>query len=185
MELIEHLEKYLGPITTGRSLKHPSYKLQVVKFENQPEQDIMTFSTLGLSKYNLKMSDNQYIRQELLVAVSKEYKDEEVASFLLSFAEHVIASKRCLLRGDVIGPGPPIIEGVQANGVYASVPVIFDSEFYEAKGNVNTIFVWLIPVLTEEIEFIHEYGWSNFEDKLEQVYCNFWDLNRSKLENIS
>jgi hypothetical protein len=126
MKLYDHMESHLGPIIRGWGAPDDTHGIQVSLFAHTPEQDLNTFCTLGLSKHILSIGQKE-VRQELLFSVSKCYSADAIASFLLTFAESIARSHHGLLRGAVV-EGRPLIEGVTATGIYASVPVFWPDE---------------------------------------------------------
>ena len=174
--LVQHLESYLGEIARGWG---DAGEIQVVQFPDQPQPGVVTYTTLGLSSTPLPMNQGRTVRQELLVSVDSSFESKRLASFLATFAEYVRAQNRALLRGDVVGPSEPLIPGVGASAVYASIPVFFDDAFATYRGSSPpTVLVWLIPLPLEDAEFVKMQGWEAFEDKLESAAVDFWDLNR-------
>ncbi|MDN3516371.1 suppressor of fused domain protein [Aquisalimonas lutea] len=91
--------------------------------------------------------------------------------------EFVSSHGVALLRGDVIGPSSPIIPGVYVNSVYATIPSIFPEGFSAYHGTeLNTVMVWLIPLLRQEALFVKERGWPAFEEALERKDPDLADL---------
>ncbi|WP_197340995.1 suppressor of fused domain protein [Ralstonia solanacearum] len=189
MTLIEHLEKYFGPLVEGWADSSPAAvgdkSIQVVRFPSVPYEGVSTFATLGLSDYVADMGAGRSVRQELLFATRDCYPVEQVASFLFTFASFVRSRQRALLRGDVIGPSVPLISGVAENALYASDPVIFP----EGVGAYSmsfppTVMVWLIPLIGSDSMLVKEVGWGRFEDLLEAENPDLLDLNRDPLRNI-
>ena len=178
-DIVQHLEVHLGKIARGWG---DAGEIQVVQFPDQPQKGIVTYSTLGLSSTPLPMNQGRTVRQELLVSVDSSFKPESVASFLVTFAEDVRGQDRALLRGDVVGPSEPLVPGVRARAVYASIPVFFDEDLATYRGSSPpTVLVWLIPLPPEDAEFVKTQGWESFEDRLEAASVDFWDLNRPPL----
>ena len=59
------------------------------------------------------------------------------------------------------------------------MPVLYDDDFATYGGTEPpTVFVWLIPILAVEAEFVNDRGWSRFEDVLEEMNPDFGDLER-------
>ena len=185
MDLITHLESHLGQISKGWDLKIGNKDIQVVKCDNHPKFGVSTFSTLGLSSYDLNMPDERTIKQEFFVSSYDKYNDEKLASFLLTFASGILSSGRAILRGECIGSGSLVIEDSTLNGVYCSNPVFQNDSFSVFKGEHNVVMVWLIPVHSQEVKFIRQNGWNKFEDGLENEYCDFWDLGRQPMTFVS
>lgn len=179
MTLISHIENMLGQLEQGWTFRAGSSPVQVVRFRNQPFDGVMTYVTLGLSNVLLSMPDGREIRQELVFTAYEAFAAEEIASFLLSFCDYVLARKQALLRGDVVGPSAPLIPNVTVNSVYASIPVVFDESFSTyKKSSPHTVMVWLVPLLKEEANFVRANGWSHFEDVLELENPDLMELNR-------
>jgi hypothetical protein len=179
-DIVQHLEGHLGKVARGWG---DAGKIQVVQFPDQPQKGVVTYATLGLSSTPLPMNQGRVVRQELLVSVNSSFESKSVASFLLTFAEYVRAQNRALLRGDVVGPSGPLIPGVRASAVYASLPVFFEDDFATYReSSPPTVLVWLIPLLPEDAEFVNTHGWEAFEDKLESAAVDFWDLNRPPVQ---
>jgi hypothetical protein len=177
--ITKHLEDYLGTIARGWGDKGD---VQVVQFLDQPQKGVVTYSTLGLSLTPLPLNESKAVRQELLVSVDADFDPRQVSSFLVTFSEYVRGQKRALLRGDVIGPSEPLIPGVQARAVYASLPVFFAESFATYCRSIPpTVLVWLIPLPCEDAEYVKRHGWESFEERLETMPVDFWDLNRPPL----
>ena len=176
------MECYLGPIVRGWGPpEEDTLGIQVSLFAHTPEQGLNTFCTLGLSKHLLSIGQRE-VRQELLFSAPTRYSADAIASFLLTFAESIARSHHGLLRGAVI-EGRPLIKGVAATGIYASVPVFWPDELQVFDdSSPKTIFVWLLPLVGKaEADVVASKGWSYFEDYLEGVEIDFWDLNRPSL----
>ena len=60
-----HYERRLGRIDRGWLDETKSDGIQVVSFRDQPESGVVTFATLGLSRYILNMTSGHGVRQEL------------------------------------------------------------------------------------------------------------------------
>jgi hypothetical protein len=177
MKIYEHLEAYLGPISRGWAAPDNQWGIQVSLFENTPEPGVQTYATLGLSQYALAMG-SRHVRQELICSVWAHYDPEEVASFLMTFAEEVARSRTALRRGEVVA-GKPLLSSVGATGVYAAIPVLWPDGFEVlADTTPHTVIVWLLPVDHTEAHFVTTHGWSRFEDRLAESDLDFWNLSR-------
>src|SRR5260221_7114759 len=115
MNLVEHLENHLGEINEGWKDRNLHNFVQIVSFKDRPYEDINTYTTLGLSNYELPMRSGKPIRLELVFTAYRNFISERIASFLSTFAESIVSSNKALLRGDVIGPSGPIILGSPLN----------------------------------------------------------------------
>lgn len=179
MTLIDHLERHLGPIAEGWRGNAPPSTIQIVRFADRPEPGVSTYMTLGLSKILLPASDSGPVTEELLVSAYDHVPRNELASFLMTFAEFVVEKNRALLRGDVVGPASPIVPGVAASAVYAAIPALFGdgfARFADATGPIEII--WLIPMPAGEARWVKQHGWKAYESALMQTEVDFFDLDR-------
>jgi hypothetical protein len=178
-KVYDHIEEHLGTISTSWKLdEDPS--IQVLKFENELKEGVVTYVTLGLSNTELDIG-TKHIRQELVFAANEQFERNAIASFLLTFAMNVRNSTKGLLRGEFV-EGKPLINNVKATGIYASIPVFWESTFHEFEVSTPpTIFVWLMPILQSEALFVKEHGWNAFEDKLVANDVDYWNLNRTSV----
>jgi hypothetical protein len=180
--LIKHIENHLGNISYSWKSKNEDYRIFANLFNDQPEEGVNTFVTTGLSDHILTISEDKSVRQELVFIADTSFKEESIASFLLTFSEFILKKHQALLRGEVIGPANPVIPDTSMNAIYASIPVIFDDSFtiFDAV-SPPAVFVWLIPIYEQEAEFLHEQGWEEFEDLLVEQNPDLFDLKRKSL----
>lgn len=182
MDLIKHIEKYLGNITGGESVIIEEYgKIILLQFENQPFEDVITHMTLGLSNHNLGINEQKEVRIELIISVYREQNNTTLDDLLLHISNKMLINHKAILRGQVI-PIPGTISLGSFSSLYVSNPVFFEDEFASLKEiEPNIVFAWLFPIYENEAEFIHREGWNRFEDFLqENEIDNFWDLNRDE-----
>jgi hypothetical protein len=179
MSLTNQLESFLGEIE--KAWKSDA-GIRVVRFPNKPVEGTATYVTLGLSDHVLPMRGERTVRQELVFTTDDHYPPEQIASFLLTFAEFVASRHQALLRGDVVGPRDPIIPGVPVNAVYASMPYFFDDGFATySETTPPTVLVWLMPLHADEARFVKKVGWSKFEDILDDKDPDVWNLERDSV----
>jgi hypothetical protein len=116
----------------------------------------------------------------LVISIYPKYPKDQLASFLTTFADFIRSRNQALRRGDVVGPSRPIITGVRASAIYASLPAVFEHTFATYRGTEPpTVVAWLVPLVGGEAGFIKERGWEQFEDLLEaREDVDFWDLDR-------
>ena len=181
MSLIGHIERNLGTIIGSWKLPEED-GLQVLKFQHRPFEGVDTYCSLGMSNNVLTLNNGRDIRQEFIFSVdSKKYKEEEVASFLLTCCQGIKRSGVGVLRGELIGPGESVIPDVKSNSLYCSIPVFFQDSFnvYHSDSD-SVVFVWLLPLTNSDFNYVNNSGWNDFEDKLEEVDLDmFWDLDEN------
>jgi hypothetical protein len=179
MNAAEHLEHHLGPIAQGWSSRSlPG--VQVCRFREQPDAGLDTLATLGLSHTPLALSATKRVRQELLFVAPEGSPVVEFAQLLWHVADEMLRKGEALLRGAVVHLGERIAAESRSEALYASMPVVFADSIATLDATTPpTAFVWLVPVLPEEVRFIHDSGWDAFEDRLEAVQPDLFDLTRS------
>ena len=101
MSIIDHLESYLGPITSGYKSSSGPEGVQVVCFRDQPLRGTDTLVTLGLSHHVLNLS-TKTVRQELLLSFYGSRTTEDLAMLLLHISEIILRNHRGLLRGETL-----------------------------------------------------------------------------------
>ena len=181
MNIIEHIETYLGEIANGFILEEGNIRIRALEFNNTPIPDVNTYLTLGVSNFEFHRYAEKKYKQEYLFAAHKSFNKSDIASMLLTFSQSIIEKRIALLRGEVIGE-KQLISDIQANALYVSIPVFWDDEFDTFYGSTPpTSFIWLMPIMSDEYHFIKSNGWNAFEDKLEVTDCDFWNLNRESV----
>ena len=177
--LPEHYERHFGRIARGWSDDKRTHGIQVACFEAQPEPGVRTFATLGLSSSKVALSEKTRTRQELLLSANDNFAVDAVAALVLSLAEHVLERGQAFLRGEVVGPGAPVIAGSTLTAIYVANPSPFDKSLTQfASDSPPTVFAYLIPITNTEAELVRTCGWSWFEDQLERQDPDIWDLAR-------
>ncbi len=178
-QLPSFVEAILGPIEQGWPCTDDIF---IVRFDDQPFPQAKTFATLGLHRHLLQASGREY-RQELLFSAWNDESDDAICRFLAQFVLNVmLRDHQPLLRGEVVGPSSPLLPGSAMTAIYASIPVVFDEQLSVYRETTPpTIFIWLIPIRTEEAQFVEQHGWSAFEDQLEAVNPDLLDLKRKSV----
>ncbi|MFC0529063.1 suppressor of fused domain protein [Phytohabitans kaempferiae] len=181
MNLIEHMEQTLGPIGGGWSetLDGRPVAANVVRFLGTPFADLVTFTTLGLSKVVLKLSNGRSVRMELLLSCRERDSSMPIPGVLVTVAGDLISSRVGPDRGTVLGPAGPLLPDSHLTALYCSVPVFHRKEFRTYSGtDPATVFVQLIPISDDEVSMVDKSGWSVFEDHLERADVDVFDLSR-------
>lgn len=176
MNVIEHLEKYIGLISKGADVVDKRYNLTISTYYDIPFENLSTFSTLGLNKYYL---DYYY---EFIIVAHKEFDESEIISFLTSFSEFLIDNKRAVRRGDVLSFDFSLFSETKMNSVYITLPFYFEDGLQELTiENKTIIFPLIIPVYDEEAKLIQKKGWESFESFLEDNDIDdLWNFKRNK-----
>lgn len=181
MTIVEHMENYLGKIAAGWRDNDES-EIQIVSFNDAPDESVSTFTSLGMSKKILKISETKTVRQELLFSVYSMNVSNMIVSFLLSICEAILNRKKAVLRGEVIPLHNSLSKRVGFDAVYCTIPVLFDDKFctYEAS-SPSTVIVWILPIYQAEADYIEMNGWESFEDLLEEKNPDLFSLKRDPI----
>ncbi|SHM65632.1 suppressor of fused domain protein [Chryseobacterium polytrichastri] len=176
MRIVKHLEQYIGTISRATDIVDKKYNLTISVYDNIPFEEIRTYSTLGMNRYFI-----DYYYEFIFVCMAK-YNENEIASFLTSFAEYLIDAENGVRRGDVLSFDFTMTSQTQMNSLYFTLPFYFDDNLQQLKlENKNVIFPLIIPIYNEEAQLIKEKGWNSFEEFLEENEVdNLLDLNRDK-----
>jgi hypothetical protein len=169
--MIQHMEAYLGPIRESwRSTPDgEEVPFQIVRCEGGVE-DTRVFCTLGLSNHAFKETPSAAgvpIRHELLIAVRESDSNKNVPTLVQQLGLIALSRHRAFLQGEVIGGTHPAFVNGPFRGFGASFPsFISEDEFsvFKRTDGQEVVFVWMIPLYREEIDFVRKEGWSRFED---------------------
>src|SRR5215470_14938988 len=113
-DLIEHLESHLGPIDSGWSKDADGQRMpfEVVLFKGGPISNTLTLVTLGLSKTQLRSRQSgKLIRHELVLIVRDGTGPRNLPRVVQELGQDLLLRGEAILRGDVIGPRGPLLEG--------------------------------------------------------------------------
>jgi hypothetical protein len=179
-KLIEHYERHLGELDGAWSETAAGEQLpaKVLRFRDAPMKGLTTFGTLGLSEAELSLPNGRAVRQELLMSCH-EPQQENVAGVLPAVASDLLADRRAVARGAVLGPAGPLFDETPLTALYCSVPVFFDDDFKVSNATEPpTVFVLLVPIADDEAQFVASNGWAPFERHLESTDPDLFDLSR-------
>ena len=185
MSLIDHFERRLGRISGGRANKADG--VQVVHYENGRFRDVESWSTLGMSRHILAVrgTGSRYVLEVFLaVRTFSDMGTVDVGKCVEWVAGEMVGRHEARLRGDVQKLPSPIHPASLLDHVYFANPVYYDEDFYsvelEPNGQIAGI-VWLVPVGPSEAKYIREHGWRRFEEHLERVDPDLFDLARDPI----
>lgn len=188
MTIIDHLENFLGEIAQGwrdEGAAKGERKLTAARFADTPFEGRSTYATIGLSDHSLYLANGREMRQELIFAAHDDFPADAVASFLLSFAGFVLSKHWAVARGDVIGPGAPLIPGFAANAVYVCSPDIFPPGLEVFRvGSSSAAVAWIVPLVGDESAYAKKVGRDRFEALLKLANPDLFDLNRRAVAEL-
>jgi hypothetical protein len=180
--LPDHIEAFLGAIEAGWSQDADgrSVAFQVVRCSGGLAPGV-PFVTLGLSHHALQSpASGRSIWQELLMVLRASDADGPAPGMLQQVGREHLASHQALLRGEVIGPRGPAVDGSVLDALYVAAPVCLPDAFAaHAEDNREVVFAWLVPIATSEAEYVRKEGWQAFEDRLLDAQPDLTDLHRA------
>jgi hypothetical protein len=180
--LIDHLERYLGPIQGGwREADGVPLGFQIAWFRPPAHEGVVAYATLGLSRHVLQ-GPAMEAREELVVAVREEFRSDRITSVVADLAQILLQGHRPILFGEVLPPRDPIVPGSSLTSFYAAPPSFLENEFREYRGsNPVTLLLWMIPVSTNEAALIATHGGKWFERSLLDQPSEAFDLRRTDI----
>jgi hypothetical protein len=180
VNLIEHVESYLGPIQAGARLREG---VQGAQFRERPVAGSSSFMTLGLSHHVLKQGSGKGIRIELVIACRDNFVESlSPLSILADVADRVAATHVAPARGTVLGPAGRFSPRFPMEALYCCNPVYFDDGLAQFSGfSEPLVIIWLVPITPEEALYVRESGWNAFEYLLETANPDLLDLERPSL----
>lgn len=182
MTIIEHAEKFLGKISYGWRDQWSTDGLQVVCFKNSPYDEVDTFLTIGLSNHELRIYDTKNVRHELILPISGLDTPEKIVSLMFFMSEHILSNHNALLRGQVVVLPINIADKIGFKALYCAMPVFLDDDFATFnKMSSPVVIVWLIPIYSNELDYVAKNGWSKFEDLLQHESPDLFSLKREHI----
>ena len=178
--LKSHIDKFCGE--KPDAIFHEELTgITVARFNNIPDDGLTTYISIGLSGHILSQQSGQKIRQELLVTVDNEFSELPIEDVIFVVAKSTIEKHFALMRGEVIDSGGllfPEISGVRLTSILCSYPAFFSDDFSFFENEETTVFVELIPITTDEAEFVHKEGWSKLFDNIDEGVIDILNLRR-------
>lgn len=185
MRLIDHFERRLGTISGGKARRLDG--VQIIHYENGRFRDVVSWSTLGMSRHILTVrgTEKQYAL-EVFLAVRKlpDTPATDMGTCVEWVASEMVGRHEARLRGDVQRLPSPIDSASVLDHVYFANPVYYDEDFYSVELEPNgqsAGIIWLIPVGPREAGYVREHGWQRFEEQLERVDPDLFDLTRHEI----
>jgi hypothetical protein len=181
-DLVRHLERHLGPMDGGWSTDTSGAKLhtQIVRFTDASSSGLVSFATLGLSRYELALTDGRVALAELVMSCWETHAYLGIPPVLSLVADDIAHSGTMPPRGSVLGPDGPLFEDSSLTALYVAMPVFFPDDFHVYEGSTPpTVMVQLIPITTDEAAMASESGWETFESHLERSDPDLFDLHRA------
>ena len=125
-EILEHVERYLGPLSSGVQPPEGLQGVQVLVFRDVPGlPDVEVYLTLGFSRH-------PELRQEFLVA-SYEREKPPWAGILFDLVDERRRKNAFFERGEAVGPRGPVVGGATAQGFIAFDPLFLPDGRSEAS----------------------------------------------------
>ena len=166
MNIIDHLELYLGEIDVGyQGDDSTPAGMQVVRFgPNSPFEGATTLVTLGLCRSHLSQPTGAALHQELLLHFRNDRQPGNAPAILFQVSAELIRRGVGLHRGDVLGPRGSLFGRGHASALYAAAPMLLPDDFaVYREGEVSVVLTWLVPITEDEAAFVRSHGCDAFE----------------------
>jgi len=163
-EILEHVERHLGPLSSGVQPPEGLQGVQVLVFRDVPGlTDVEVYLTLGFSRH-------PELRQEFLVA-SYEREKPPWAGILFDLVDERRRKNAFFERGEAVGPRGPVVGGATAQGFIAFAPLFLPDAFATLRlhSGVDVRFVWLVPSTGRELAFVRANGVDRWVDAMDAV----------------
>ncbi|MFI7596608.1 suppressor of fused domain protein [Actinoplanes sp. NPDC049681] len=184
-DLVEHLERFLGPIEGGtRGDDSVPAGVQVIRFgADQPFTGVTTWATLGLSHHHLAQSSGRGLHQELVMHLPNARQPANTAGVLFQMAGGLVQRGQGLAHGEVIGPRGRLFAGTELAALVASAPVYLPDSFAVCDTPAaRVVLTWLIPLTAPEAWFAIEHGWRALETIFVDQDPDLTDLGRTSVQ---
>ncbi|WP_167517584.1 suppressor of fused domain protein [Micromonospora orduensis] len=184
-DLVEHLERFLGPIQGGTPGGGSTPAgVQVIRFgADAPFTGVTTWATLGLSNHHLGQQGGGGLHQELLIHLPNARQPSNTAGVLFQVAGELIERGRGLARGEVIGPRGRVFPQTEMTALAATTPAYLPDSFAVCDTPAApTVLTWLVPLTQAEAQFAHVHGWPALEDIFVAQNPDLTDLGRMSVQ---
>lgn len=179
-EILNHYDKYLGDYFQREvyRINDALPSIQLLKYSNIFE-NCMTYATIGVSNYE-KVINNKC---EIVMIVDDSY--DECADLFANALFYVINKKIEFGRGIVIDGVDNLNKDFSAvydkSAFYFTETYVFPDGFSHISHNKKMYMAFLIS--QRESEFIKNKGADKFEDLLESMECDVFDIRRKSIIN--
>ena len=182
---VEHLEFWFGRIELGWRVfeqreANASPKVNVVKCHRGQIDGVTVVSTVGLSHIQLHSPQTgKPMRQEFFLMMKDGQFSATAPAILKQVVEEQISSRHAILRGQAIYHRGSFFEKRRYVALYAPPSFYYPEDqwvFHDPiKGDIN--LCWLLPLKADELAYLKEHGWVEFEQHL-RPDLDLFDLDR-------
>lgn len=183
-DFIGHLEAYLGRVQKRFEPARDEDRrpFQVLSFDGMPFRESTTIVTAGLGAHVLDQPKGPAVRQELVGCAYRAEADERFAGLVDLVGRDMLQSHKAVLRGQVIGPGGPLVRGATVEALLCASPWYWPEGFERYDGmQPPVLIIWLVPITASEAAFVRERGIDAFEELVEKHEPDLLDLQRSPI----
>jgi hypothetical protein len=157
-----------------------AYRVHVIEGNEKPYPGFNSYSTFGLSKYELNgVKGKMPFRVELISgSVSTVYN---YAKILVAAADYFIQTKTCYGPGSLIQSGTTRaqIGYPQMPHMYITIPAYWQHNFGGVKlSSYEVKFLCVFPISEKELRYCEKYGSDKFETLLEESEADVFNISR-------
>jgi hypothetical protein len=151
----------------------------IFQYVNTPIEGTTTYVTVGLSQHELEQDSEQNLRQELMLTVLSEFDNLHPEVQLAVLSEELLERHFAIPNGQVINCGDELFKGLPFSAFYCTSAKLFSEEFEIIEHwKPQLIFIWLIPITSDEAFYCKSHGHSAFEEVLKKEEPDLLNLNR-------
>jgi hypothetical protein len=183
--LIDHLERYLGPIAGGWTDDPDGNPMPFQLVHNrQAGNGTDTYGTLGLSEHLLMspITGDDHRIELIMLAPAATNDPTPVLASLLGIGATLIRVHEAPSVGDLFRNVGPLRQISAMDTLYAGRVLLWPREFADfGEGTSRVSPLWLMPVSEAEAHYVREHGWSEFEKLLIEHDPDPADFHRPSL----
>jgi hypothetical protein len=180
------MESCFGEIVRGwrvsdQMLEKTAFKIDVVLCQGGAVEGVTVVSTVGFSHFLPKADGStKQLRQELFLMMRDGQFDPGMPAIFGQILDRQLIAQKGIMRGEVIHRPGKFFGSGRFVAMYATLPVYYPKEkwlFHDNKlGNI--LLCSLLPIMGNELAFINRHGHVKFDEVLEYVQFDPFDLNR-------
>lgn len=180
--ILDHLTTHLGEWSCGWTVEGSGEgTLQLLQYSRRPAPEASTVVTYGVSRHRLQQRRGVDLRLELVVAALTEQLTPRVRDLLTGFALHVLETHSAPPRGSCHGRFEPVAPGSVLTSFVLLEPGYWPASFEACPAvgeDVQTFFLWLLPVSAAERSYVEESGVDALLDSIAERDIDLLDLCR-------
>lgn len=156
-------------------------KIDVAECHNSPDPGLASYSTIGLSDYEMLKDGNPFhVRLEIAGLCKLNY--DEFGNILASAAFYIMRTQWLCFPGAILENALDGYSSPNLQHLYFTSPFLWeDSLKATTLGSKKVAWLLAIPISEKEREYARENSSDALEELFEEKGADFYNLNRSSL----